>query len=224
MLNHKAYADRHGYRYRFDISPRADQNNPYYHKLDAILDALPDTDWLFWIDDDAAFTQLDRPFAAFVPEMEDPNVFAIFCASPVNPAGGWTTISSGNFLIRNSYAARAFIEAARKTDLEMVKAWWDQEALGMFTGGDQDALVYQVKTDPLSAAGVCVLEYERFNTRPYHFTFPEQHFLVHFTHRPETTKAAQMEGFAKTYGLDELLLPAAETARYSAYAELHRRR
>lgn len=87
MFNQKAYADRHGYRYRFDISPYANRENLYFHKLDAISDALQDTDWLFWIDDDAAFTQLEKRFEDQVPELKDPSLCAIFCASPINPLG-----------------------------------------------------------------------------------------------------------------------------------------
>ena len=33
MINQKAYADRHGYRYLFDIMPRVDRTSIYYHKL-----------------------------------------------------------------------------------------------------------------------------------------------------------------------------------------------
>lgn len=222
MLNHRAYADRHGYVYRFDISPRAGRQNLYFHKLDAIKDALPNTEWLFWIDDDAAFTQLDRTFADVVPEMGDADTFAIFCASPVNPQGGWTTLSAGNFFIRNCARGRALIEAAIGTDLTQVEGWWDREALGMFTSGDQDALVYQIKTNPLFTSGVLILDYERFNTRPYHFEWQGQHFLAHFTHLPGTTKIEQMRTFKQALGLDDFFLPPAVTAHYESYTDAHR--
>lgn len=222
MINHRAYADRHEYAYRFDISPRPGRTNVYFHKLAAIADALPQTSWLFWIDDDAAFTQLDRPFLDVVPEIEDAETFAIFCASPVNPHGGWTALSSGNFFVRNCKHGRQLIEAAQETDLAVVEAWWDQSCFGMFTGGDQDALVYQTKTNPLFANGVLILEYERFNTRPYHFEWQGQHFLAHFTHLPHTTKIEQMREFKQTLGLDDFFLPPSVTAKYQGYAEAHR--
>lgn len=222
MINHRAYADRHDYAYRFDISPRLGRANVYFHKLAAIADALPHTTWLFWIDDDAAFTQLDRPFSDVVPEMEDAETFAVFCVSPVNPQGGWTALSSGNFFVRNCVRGRALIEAAQATDLALVEDWWDPAAVGMFTGGDQDALVYQIKTNPLFAAGVQIVEYERFNTRPYHFQWQGQHFLAHFTHLPQTTKIEQMREFKRALGLDDFFLPPAVTSHYDGYAEAHR--
>lgn len=217
MVNHKAYADRHGYRYRFDISPRRDRENVYFHKLSAIQDALVDCEWLFWIDDDAAFTRLDSSFESIVPELADPSTVAVFCASPVNPMGGWTTVSSGNFFIRGSALGHKLIAQALATDLQVVEKWWDEQALGMFTNGDQDALVYLIKTDPEFEAATRILDYERFNTRPYHFGSDLSHFLVHFTHLPGTTKEVQMREFAEKHGLDDFFLPPEASAQYASY-------
>lgn len=217
MINQKAYSDRHGYRYLFDVIPRADRTSVYYHKLLAIADALPYTDWLFWIDDDAAFTQLQVSFEALVPELGRDDLSAIFCASPVNPAGGWTLISSGNFFVRNDAPGRALIHQALQTQLTNIEPWWDQEKLGMFTNGDQDALVYQLKTDRSIEPRVAILEYERFNTRPYHFEHAKQHFLVHFTHRPDTTKEAQMLEFCSDFELTTHFLPKQDLAPYAGY-------
>ncbi len=219
MINQRAFSDRHGYEYRFDISPRPERSSIYYHKLAAIMDALPAADWLFWIDDDAAFTQLDTSFEALVPELQSENLSAIFCASPINPSGGWTFISSGNFFVRNDSAGRALIECALRTNLTNVEQWWNQEQLGIFTGGDQDALVYQIKNHMLIKSRVAILEYDRFNTRPYHFKRPGQHFLVHFTHLPETTKEGQMVDFCSKFGLSRHFLSERDAAPYASYDE-----
>jgi hypothetical protein len=223
MINQKAYADRHGYRYLFDITPRADRTSVYYHKLLAISDALPYTEWLFWIDDDAAFTQLEISFETLVPELKHDNLSAIFCASPVNPAGGWTLISSGNFFVRNDEAGRTLIDRALHTSLATIKPWWDEVELGMFTCGDQDALVYQIKTDRSTELRVAILEYERFNTRPYHFEHAAQYFLVHFTHRPETTKQDQMTKFCSNFNLTSHFLSEQELAPYAGYADAQKK-
>lgn len=217
MLNQRAYAREHNYRYRFDLGPYPDRHNTYFHKLDAIDDALVDTDWLFWIDDDAAFTQLEMRLEDIVPELNDPTVAAIFCASPVNPQGGWTAISSGNFFIRNNQFGRRLIKNAKATDLSVVARWWDTEELGMFTSGDQDALMYQIKTDRRLKGRIKVLEYERFNTRPYHYDWGSQHFLVHFTNLPDTTKEAQMAHFVQRFGLSPFFLPEQVEAKYASY-------
>ena len=158
-----------------------------------------------------------------VPELRDPEACAVFCASPVNPEGGWTYLSSGNFFLRNCPAGRRLIEAAQATPLDMVKAWWDPARLGMFTGGDQDALVYQVRTDPEFAQRVTILEFERFNTRPYHFERAGQHFLTHFTTQPAVSKSAQMAAFAARFGLNPFLVEDEVAARYDSYIEPLRR-
>lgn len=217
MLNQKAYADKHSYRYRFDISPYANRQNAYFHKLDAIQEALQDTDWLFWIDDDAAFTQMNRRFEDQVPELNDPSLCAVFCASPINPMGGWTTISSGNFFIRNTDAGRQLIRAAKETELSQVQEWWDTETLGMYTSGDQDALLFQIKTNPLFAEKVKILEYERFNTRPYHFTHVDDFFLVHFN-SPGISKEELARQFAQQFKLNPFLLTEEAYAPYASYA------
>ena len=219
MLNQKAYADRHGYRYRFDIGPHANRSNLYFHKLNAVYDALQDTDWLFWIDDDAAFTQMACRFEVQVPELSDPSLCAIFCASPVNPQGGWTTISSGNFFIRNTSLGRELIRLAMQTDLAKVAEWWNQETVGMFTSGDQDALVFQIKSNRIFSDAVNIIEFQRFNTRPYHFDRADQYFLVHFTYSPTATKAEQIEQFGQKYGLGRFLLHDEDLTPYASYVD-----
>lgn len=217
MLNQKAYAEKHGYRYRFDISPYPNRKNVYYHKLDAISDALQDADWVFWIDDDAAFTQFENSLEEQVPELNDPNLSAIFCASPVNPQGGWTMLSSGNFFVKNSKPGCELIRQARLTELDVVKEWWDPDRLGMFTCGDQDALVFQIITNKLFASAVQILEYQRFNTRPYHFSHADEFFLVHFN-VPGIAKEVLVEQFAQRHGLTSFLLSEEEFKRFETYA------
>lgn len=220
MINQRAYADRHGYRYQFDIAPRAGRTNLYNHKLSAIADALPLAEWLFWLDDDAAFTQLGVSFEARVPELAREDLSAIFCASPVNPQGGWTHLSSGNFFIRNDSVGRSLITKALKTDLSFVQTWWNSEQFGMYTHGDQDALVYQIETDQSIRQRTAILEYKRFNTRPYHFECLTDHFLVHFTNLLNTTKLDQMIAFSTRFGLTKHLLIDEDLAPYGSYGEV----
>ena len=51
----------------------------------------------------------------------------------------------GQFFIRNSPQTLGLLDAVARTDLAMVKAWWDPERYGLFTNGDQDAFVYQLQ-------------------------------------------------------------------------------
>jgi hypothetical protein len=220
MLNHKLYADMHGYRYRFDLTPSRHINLPYFHKIAKIADALEDADWIFWIDDDAAFTQLEMRLEIVVPEMLNPNLHLIFCRSPVNLQGGWTYLSSGNFFIRNSKVSQELLSNAREELLPKIETWWDSSRFGMFTGGDQDVLVYLIMTEPRFQKATAILEYERFNTRPYHFNELKDHFLVHFTHQPDRSKADQMRDFAKLFSLSPFIVPKQLLEPYGRYPDL----
>ncbi|RWX78761.1 hypothetical protein EPK99_09230 [Neorhizobium lilium] len=216
-INHSVYAARHGYRYRFNINPYPNLPNFYYHKLATLLDGLNDCDWLFWLDDDAAFTQLDMSLESLVPEMQDPKIFAIYCKSPVN-RGITTFLSSGNFLIRNCPDAVAFIQDCLATTGEQSKEFWSEEKYGPYWGPfDQEAMIHQLEHFPHRRSKYALLDYTRFNTRPFHFQNANDHFLVHFTYDPERSKRLQMIDFAEKYGLSEFLLPQEQSEPYAMY-------
>lgn len=203
-VNHEVYARVHGYTYIFDIAPTSEppQHKKFFLKLEKIRKFLPLFDWLFWIDDDAFFMGRKTRLTSFVERF--PNATLIFCASPTN-AGKWTWMSSGSMFIRNSELGRKLIDAVMQTDLQVVKAWWDADRFGMWTGGDQDAIVYQLMTNPLfqQEGFYARLEPREFNSRPSHFVKgPFEHFLVHFT---GDNKGAQALEFAQKWGLSDAL-------------------
>lgn len=203
-VNHEVYARVHGYTYIFDIAPTSEppQHKKFFLKIEKIRKFLPLFDWLFWIDDDAFFMGRKTRLASFVERC--PEATIIFCASPRTPHH-WTWMSSGSMFIRNSKVGRRFVEAVMETDLHEVKAWWDPERLGMWTGGDQDAIVYQLLTNPeFQEEGFYVrLEPREFNSRPGHFTQgPFEHFLLHFTGNDKGRQALE---FARKWGLSDAL-------------------
>jgi hypothetical protein len=221
MLNHKIYADTHGYRYRFDLSPTRNINRLYWHKVAKVQDALQDADWIFWIDDDVFLTQLDVRLEDLVPEMFDPDMHLIICKSPVNLQGGWTHFTSGSFFIRNSRISRELLASTREDQLPAVEKWWDRDRYGLSTDSEQDVLVYLIVTNPRFQKATRLLEYQRFNTRPYHFTDRlTEHFLVHFTIQPDRSKEDQMRDFAKKFSLTPFMVPQELLASYGRYPDL----
>ena len=171
-INHKAYAKQHGYKYVFDDN-KYDIESVYDHKQKSILNLPIDNEWWMWIDDDAFFMQIEVSIEA-MPE----NKLLVFPKSPINPEGGWTFISSGNFFFKNTEAVHNFFVDVLNTDINLVKEWWTDD-LGMFTHGDQDKIVYNLKqTHMLDYTEI--VGWESFNARPYHFKESEDYFLVHF--------------------------------------------
>ncbi len=213
-LNHRVYADRHGLGYLFDVTP-GPIPTPLDQKLAAVLRALPHVDWLFWIDDDAFFTDLHRDVRSFVDE----DVDLVICLSPVNPEGGWTFVSFGQFLVRRTPAMFDLFEAVVATDLEFVREWWDPERFGIFTNTDQDALVFQLSRDDVPWAGRWKrLDWQEFNSRPYHYvTRLDEHFLCHFVVPGASSKMDLVRDFAARMQTTTALVPAELLEPYAAF-------
>lgn len=207
-INHATYAMRHGYRYRFDITPRP-LSSVFDHKIHAILECPIDDEWWFWIDDDAFFTQFDTPFSELDVRFASDKLL-IFPKSPVNPLGGWTFLSSGNFFFRSTRETHEFFQRVLATDLSQVKAWWDAEKYGMFTNGDQDKIVWNLIEGEAMRDFYAVVPYETFNTRPYHFSSPTDFFLVHFAVLGISKEEAIRQFQVKFQYGDDSLVPAGQ--------------
>lgn len=208
------YADRHGLDYLFDVTPGR-LPTPLDQKLAAVLRALPHVEWLFWIDDDAFFTDLDRDVRSFVDEQFD----LVICRSPVNPQGGWTLVSFGQFLIRRTPAMFELLQEVVDTNLAMVREWWDPNRFGIFTNTDQDALVYQLSRDDVSWAGRWKrLDWQAFNSRPYHYAHSlEEHFLCHFVVPGALSKMDLLRDFAARMETTTALVPRDHLEPYAAF-------
>jgi len=223
-LNHRIYADRLGLPYVFDLAP-SPVRRIYFHKLDVIRRHLPRAEWLFWIDDDAFFTDPGIDVRSFLPE---DGTDLVFCASPINPRGGWTWMSSGQLLIRRTPQMLDLIDAVFTTDLEAVRAWWRPVELGLFTRGDQDAFVYQlIGPDARWRDRFQRLPWEAFNARPYHYESRlDEHFVCHFAVPGGRPKAEVVAEFADRLGTTpalcepELLEPFREYLERSEIGEL----
>lgn len=221
IVNHRAYADRHSIPYFYDMTPsRID--NPYMVKVAALQRVLAFSEWSFWIDDDAFFMQFERDLRSFLNRSTIRNdISLIFCRSPINE-GMWTTISSGNFFIRNSAVGREFLEMTMSLDRKIVREWWNDELHGLSVGNDQDTMVYLIMNLPQFRSATLLWDFEEFNYRPFHFTHPHQHFLVHFA-GGHGTKLEQVRQFAEKHGLDEFLLSPEQSEPYELYFDEIRR-
>lgn len=199
-FNHQAYADQHGYTYIFDIAPT--KHATYFAKIDKIAKFLEFFDWVFWVDDDAFFTDFNQKLEDVISQYPQPDF--IFCKSPINKEN-WTHISSGNFFIKNSPIAHKFLAELHNVDIERVEKWWDPKRFGVFTRGDQDAIVYLLHMQR-PVPEYTILDFNRFNNRPFHYKDDlGEHFIVHFT---GGNKRGQVQEFAKRFDVQEDLIPA----------------
>lgn len=217
-LNHAIYAERHGLRVVFDVTP-APVHPITMHKLAVLRRHLPTADWSFWIDDDAFFTDLDVDLRSLLPA--DPSIDLVFCASPVNPEGGWTWMSSGQFLIRNTARMADLLAAVEATDLDAVRASWDHAELGLFTNGDQDAFAHHLRRDGSPWAGAFERRpWEAFNARPYHYRQGlDEWFICHFAVPGGKSKMALIREFAARLGTTTALVDPAELTPYRTFID-----
>ena len=208
QVNHQTYADQHGYHYVYNGAPPR-RARSFFTKIETILRYQPLFDWVFWIDDDAYFTDFRAPLSALLENVGDHDL--LICKSP-STKQVFTKLSSGQFFLRATPRARAFLEAALQTDLEMVRRWWRPE-LGLFSEGDQDAFVYLTETDPRFRDGfVKIADHSAFNNRDFEYRESlSEHFLVHFT---GTEKAQSKEAFCRRLSCTKYLVPHDLLAQY----------
>lgn len=176
-INHKLYADRHGYTYIYCNWPTKEKN-PYMNKIVYILEYVDYFDYIFWIDDDAFFIDFTIKLEKFFPK---DNAFATFCKSPTHKKI-FTYLSSGQFMLSCTDVGKAFLNDILKLDLIVVKKWW-RDNLGMYTHGDQDKIVYLLHEVDNYKNKVNILGYKNFNSRIENLKGVDSHnvFILHLT-------------------------------------------
>jgi hypothetical protein len=206
FVNHKLFADENKANYVWSFMIRREGANPYLRKIDAIQASLGADEWLFWLDDDAYFTDFSWRLLPYANRFS--GVDLVICKSPINE-GAWTFISSGQFFLRATRRSTQFLDAVASTDLEQVKAWWDQKRFGMYTGGDQDAMVYVLVTDSRFKEGKFFvrLDYSEFNCREFHYKkSASEHRILHLASGTKSKQQLLAE-FQARFDVNEFLVP-----------------
>lgn len=170
QINHKCYADHHNYHYIFNSS--ADLYEGYFFKIATIRRYLKLFDYIFWIDNDAFFTNFNVSLDKFIFEDK-----LVICKSP-STKKLFTKFSSGQFLIKNTKLSEEFLDELHNVNLNDVKKNW-REDLGYFSNGDQDAMVFLSET-PKYKDYFHIIDHNNFNNRDYEYNNINDHFLIHF--------------------------------------------
>lgn len=213
-VNHAAYCQAHGYHYIDASSPGCDSRR-YFRKVEMIESYLDLFDWVFWIDDDAYFTDFSKPLLDFLGMLDDQHM--LICKSP-STKKLFTKFSSGQFFLKNSPAAKEFLRLSRKVDLKFVRnKFWNKD-LGFFSGGDQDAFIYLTETHPFFSKNfVKIIDHNHFNNRDFEFLKrPDEHFLVHFTGRE---KIKSKREFCARLALNRYIVPSNILAEINVSAD-----
>ena len=114
VRNREAYASRHGYPIR------KSRHAGSWGKLDALLDAWNETEWLWWLDTDACITNPSQRLEDFLSDQHD---VVITCDR--------NGISAGAMLIRTVPTVRAIFEDVlnRREEFDWPNGLWEQNGL-----------------------------------------------------------------------------------------------
>lgn len=210
-VNHKAYADTWGYHYIFNSTPEH-ETRKYFHKVETILRYIDLFDWIFWIDDDAYFTDFSLPLTNFLALANEEQL--VICKSP-STKKIFTKFSSGQFFLKNSPLSKQFLRDVLATELADVERFWQPEKHGYYASGDQESMVYLSETNALYTDGFFkIVDHNHFNNRDFEYeSRAEEHFLVHFT---GTQKQKSHEEFCQRLKLNEWIIPDALSGWYRA--------
>jgi hypothetical protein len=110
FVNHKLFADVNGANYVCSFMLRREGMNPYLRKIEIIQAALGADEWVFWLDDDAYFTDFSWRLIPYIERFAKFDF--VICKSPVNQ-GAWTFVSSGQFFLKSTRRSAQFLDAVR---------------------------------------------------------------------------------------------------------------
>lgn len=211
-INHKIYADRYGYTYAHCNWPTKEKNR-YLNKMHYILMYMDAYDYMIWIDDDAFFFDFEKDIMEYAPSGD---AFLSICKSPSFKSLK-TFFSSGQFILKSSKESKAFLKQVIKQDLSVVKSWWTDD-LGYFSNGDQDAMIYLLKTKPEYKNVTELHDYKLFNSRPENLFGADAHdpMILHFTGTVET-KMANYHKVQTALNLHSSLVPELVLKEYNIH-------
>ncbi|CAL8974364.1 hypothetical protein TESS_TESS_00657 [Tessaracoccus sp. O5.2] len=205
-LNHAIYARTHGIDYRLECGIDRGITNKFFYKTSIIRRVLPLYEWLIWIDDDAYFTDFSRDnLNIFIEQAERDGNFMVLANGPTEPNGFWSVINTGVVLFRNDPRTLQLLELMEGSDLAEVRAWWDEDAHGVFTHGDQDQMLWALETSGLMA-GVAIVDHRELNSRGHYYDDSlTDAFVMHFCGHYD--KKLGVARFAERFGLGQELVP-----------------
>lgn len=206
-INHVIYAREYNFDYRLESGIAKDITNKFFYKTRTVERLLPSVEWLIWLDDDVYFTNFEvDSFRPLIAEAEELDKFLVIAEGAKEPRGFSSVINTGVFLIRNDERSFNLLRRMHEGSLDEVRAWWDETAHGVFTHGDQDLMLWVLKTSGMEE-DVTIVAPELLNSRTHLYTDSVTdaricHFCGHFD------KVLSVAKFGERFQLGQELVPA----------------
>ena len=163
ITNRQAYCDQHGYDFIF-TDQLLDPSRPIaWSKVQLILQVMddPQYEWIFWSDADSLITNMAIPVANMIDDDYD---------MIISWDDAWSTVSTGQFLIRNcEWSRQLLLNAYARTEL-INHGFWEQEAINR-----------ELRDKPELWNHVKLIPHRLINSFPYfRGIWKRGDFLVHF--------------------------------------------
>lgn len=171
ILNHKNYCQIFDYNYEFYFEEN--HPNPYFIKIEKILENLILHNKVMWIDDDAFFC--DKTWMAESVFDSYAKNFIVAESPPIREHV--PLFNSGVMFFKKSPEIISFLKEALEISPDVVKNNYKTE-WGNPVGGDQDALIYLSQTKYHNIIDI-VKPYYLINARPFNYT-KDLYPIVHF--------------------------------------------
>ncbi|CAE7255507.1 unnamed protein product [Symbiodinium natans] len=131
--NHRAYAARHGYRYRLEQRQLAPERPPAWGKvrlLQQVLEEEPNVDWWLWFDCDTFFMNMSVTVDSLLyryasaPGGLDASIHLL-------AAEDAAMLNTGAFLLRRSDWSRSFLRRVwgKQDSIWISHPWWENAAM-----------------------------------------------------------------------------------------------
>lgn len=213
-INHSVYAREFGFDFRFEAGVAEAVDNVFFFKTAAIERVIARYDWVVWLDDDTFITDFSRDrIRELIDEAEAAGASFVAARGPVEPNGFFSFLNSGVMLLKNNEENREMLRAMNDESLELARAWWDEAKFGVFTGGDQDIIIWMLhERDWLHRA--MIVDHRRLNSRTHHYESSlEDAFICHFCgHWDKSLSIAQ---FSERFHANQALVPSDLAVKYS---------
>lgn len=213
-VNHSIYAQMHGLDYRLECGIAEGVRNKFFYKTSIIARVLPRYDWIVWMDDDTFVTDFSRDtFRELIAEAENDDRFLVLAEGPLEPNGFWSVINTGVMILRNCPESFEMLRMMDDANLDRARDWWDEDRHGVFTGGDQDLVVWWLETNGLMGR-VRIVDHRTLNSRGHYYEDSlSDAFVMHFCGYPD--KEWGVVRFAKRFGIGQELVPDELLDRFS---------
>lgn len=115
--NKRRYAEKHGYRFTCDRSVRSERP-PAWSKLPIVWSEFGWSDWVFWLDADAAVSNPDIRLESLIDADAD-----LILAADANG------LNTGSVLFRSCGAVLDLLRSAWSAEHLIHHPWWEQAAI-----------------------------------------------------------------------------------------------